>query len=206
MTQSTNITDGDLLRGVIAGDEEAFTALYRRHQGAVFRFALQMSGSRPVAEDVTQEVFITVIKDAGHYDDARGPLGSYLLGIARNQVLRRLRRDGPYVQLPDDDQGEGASYVAESSSNPLADLTRVEAIESVRNAILALPEHYREAVVLCDLHEMKYTEVAAVLGCAVGTVRSRLHRARGLLAEKLRPRAQPEPALSNDDNSKRCFA
>jgi len=68
----------------------------------------------------------------------------------------------------------------------LGDLTRGEAIESVRQAVLALPTNFREVVVLCDLHEMSYVDAAAVLGCALGTVRSRLHRARGMLLEKLK--------------------
>ena len=70
----------------------------------------------------------------------------------------------------------------------MADVTRKETIDSVRKAVLSLPEHYREVVVLCDLQEMDYAEAAAALGCAVGTVRSRLHRARAMLLEKLRPR------------------
>ena len=73
-----------------------------------------------------------------------------------------------------------------SMRDPLDDLTRKEMLESLRQAILALPAHYREVVVFCELHEMSYAEVAETLDCAIGTVRSRLNRARTLLAEKLR--------------------
>jgi RNA polymerase sigma-70 factor (ECF subfamily) len=73
-----------------------------------------------------------------------------------------------------------------ASPDTLANLTRAEAVEAVRQAVLALPTHYREVVVMCDLEEMDYAGAASALGCSVGTVRSRLHRARGLLTAKLR--------------------
>ena len=73
-----------------------------------------------------------------------------------------------------------------AGADALANLTREEALEAVRQAVLALPTHYREVVVLCDLEEMDYANAAAALGCSIGTVRSRLHRARGLLMAKLR--------------------
>ncbi len=77
---------------------------------------------------------------------------------------------------------------------PLDEMSRTEAIEAVRRAVLALPERYREVVVLCDLQEMSYGETAEILGCAIGTVRSRLHRARALLIEKLRPACEEDAA------------
>jgi RNA polymerase sigma-70 factor (ECF subfamily) len=72
-----------------------------------------------------------------------------------------------------------------AQTDPLADLTRDEMVEAVRRAVLALPAHYREVVLLCYLHELSYAEAADVIGCELGTVRSRLHRARALLAERL---------------------
>ena len=77
--------------------------------------------------------------------------------------------------------------------DPAADLTRAEGIDRVRKAVLTLPVRYREVVVLCDLQELSYAETADALGCAVGTVRSRLHRARALLAAKLSPAVQSAP-------------
>jgi len=199
--------DEDLLRMMMAGDEDAFATLYRRRQGAIYRFALHMSGSPEVAEDVTQEVFMTLIGDAGRYDPARGSLASYLYGIARNHVLRRHGADRYYVQLLDDQDDEPPTVGAVAREDPFADLARNEVIEAVRRGVLALPTHYREVIVLCDLHEMNYADAAAVLGCALGTVRSRLHRARKVLAEKLRAAAdsEPEPA-SETGAAARCLA
>jgi RNA polymerase sigma-70 factor (ECF subfamily) len=207
MTVVQTASDEDLYRRMLAGDEDAFAALYRRHQGNIYRFALQMSGSEAVAEDVTQEVFLAVIREAINFDESRGSLAGYLYGIARNQVLRRFKRDSPYVAIADDaEDGEvGPADWPVAGGDPLGDLTRSEEIESVRQAIVALPAHYREVVVLCDLHEMSYAEAAEVLGCAVGTVRSRLHRARALLVEKLRARGKAGVAFPGV-SSARCFA
>ncbi len=171
-------SDEELLRRMAAGDEAAFVALYRRRQAGVYRFALHMSGSESTAEDVTQEVFLTLIRDAGRFDARRGSVAAFLCGIARNYVLRWLDRELPR-QAAEEDERPAAEY------GPLDLLTQAETIESVRSAVVSLPLHYREVVVLCELQEMDYAQAAAALGCAVGTVRSRLHRARGILAERL---------------------
>jgi RNA polymerase sigma-70 factor (ECF subfamily) len=180
MADLTTVPDATLLRRLAAGDEQAFTALYRRRQADIYRFALQMSGSEAIAEDVTQEVFLLLIREASAYDPGRGSLQAFLLGVARNYVLRVLEKNRSGVPLDDDVEPCAAA------ADALADLTREETVESVRQAVLALPAHYREVVVLCDLQELDYAQAAEALGCAVGTVRSRLHRARGLLLEKLR--------------------
>src|SRR5262249_21957006 len=185
---SEDLIDRELLGRVAVGDEEALTRLYRRKQAGIYRFALQMSGSAALAEDVVQEVFLALLRNLGHYRPNRGSVGSFLYGIARNHVLKRLEADRPYRQ-------EGGPERTAENTDPGDTMWRQEEIESGRAAGLAPPRQYRGAVVLCDLHEMDYAEAAAVLGCAVGTVRSRLHRARGLLAEKLRQARGPAPSL-----------
>jgi RNA polymerase sigma-70 factor (ECF subfamily) len=181
--EAPEISDSDLLGLAAGGDEVAFTSLYRRRQAGVYRFALQMSGRPSVAEEVTQEVFLALIREAGRFDPQRGSVVSYLYGIARNHVLRFLERDRNYVAMEDEAERDSAQWTAREDT--LGDLTRGERIESVRRAVLSLPAIFREVVVLCDLHEMSYADAAAALGCAVGTVRSRLHRARGMLLERL---------------------
>lgn len=180
-------TDGDqqLLWLISRGDESAFLAFYRRHQGPLFRFSQQMSGQPEIAEEVTQDVFLVVMKSGSKYDSSRGSVAAYLYGIARNLVLRKLEQERPYLTILDDPESE-YSDVAADREDTLTELTRNERIESLRKAVLALPPAYREVVVLCDLHELDYAEAANALDCAIGTVRSRLHRARALLSEKLR--------------------
>jgi RNA polymerase sigma-70 factor, ECF subfamily len=202
----TTLSDEELLRMMRAGDESAFVSLYHRRQRNIYRFALRMSGSETVAEDVTQEVFMSLICEKGKYDSSRGSLQSYLYGIARYQVLRRIEKDRLLTQISDEriERGDHQHTQNESGNpnlpnapldarleglisltDPLGDLTRREVIDSVRQAVLSLPAHYREVVILCDLHELSYAETAQALGCAIGTVRSRLHRARTLLLDKL---------------------
>jgi RNA polymerase sigma-70 factor (ECF subfamily) len=207
MTLPMTPTDLDLLRQMMTGDEDAFTQLYRRRQASVYRFALQMSGSRTLAEDVTQEVFIALIRDSARYDPGKGSLSAYLYGIARNHVLRKLEQDRPYVQFAErsSDVEENTPEAMIAEGNPLGELTRNERIQELRDLVLSMPPRYREIIVLCDLHEMSYVEAAEVIGCAVGTVRSRLHRARALLIEKLRA-ARDRRATSEEVKPMRCFA
>jgi RNA polymerase sigma-70 factor (ECF subfamily) len=176
--------DNDLLRLISAGDEAAFLEFYNRYQGPVYRFALQMSGKAEIAEEVTQDVFLAMMK-AAKYDRSRGSVSAFLYGIARNLVLRCLARERPYLTLLDDPEGEYTNRVADPGDLE-RDLSLNQRIEILRKAVLALPPAYREVVVLCDLHEMDYLDAAGVVGCAVGTIRSRLHRARALLMEKMR--------------------
>jgi RNA polymerase sigma-70 factor, ECF subfamily len=196
MTSSPGETDDELLIRVQSGDEEAFLALYRRRQAGLFRFALHMCGSMPAAEDVTQEVFLAILREDCGYDPARGTLSGYLFGIARKLVLRHLERGRADVPL----DTEGDDFVHPELSvidDPLQDLTRREGLDSLRRAVHALPRRYREVVVLCDLEEVDYADAAVALGCPIGTVRSRLHRARGLLLERLHQERDPRRALGS---------
>lgn len=194
MAQYSAQTDDELLFRLRNGDEQAFSVLYRRRQGAIYRFALHMSGSPSAAEDITQEVFLALLRGDCGYDRERGTLSGYLFGIARKLVLRNLERgrgDVPLEPNPDENAPRELAVV----DDPLAGLTRHEAIEALRRAVQALPRRYREVVVMCDLEELDYAEAAVVLGCPIGTVRSRMHRARALLLEKLNQDRKPRLAV-----------
>ena len=211
-------SDSELLRRMGAGDQEAFRTIYQRCQGPIYRFALHMTGNTFLAEDVTQEVFMTLIRDAKRFDPARGTLGGFLFGIARNHLRRRWEQERNSVPLPESadeldaimarsklsgkngsssygngngnghSNGNGNGNVAGVSAYMLHrdDFASLENVTRVRQAIATLPENYREVVVLCELDELSYEDAAAALDCPVGTVRSRLHRARAILVEKLR--------------------
>jgi RNA polymerase sigma-70 factor, ECF subfamily len=206
MKLKSDVNDNDLLRLMLAGDEDAFSALYRRRQGSVYRFALQMSGSRWIAEDVTQEVFLFLMREGHVFDDSKGTVGAFLLGVARVHVRRRLRAEHRLEPLGDDSDDDDLFTQPATDVCPLEDLTRAETIESVRKAVLSLPPKYREVVVLCELQDVSYGETAEILGCAIGTVRSRLHRGRALLLAKLRPAADLEETDAATVKSTRCFA
>lgn len=188
MAAAEDPSDEALIVRIVSGDREAFAALYRRRRADVYRFALHISGSRSVADDVTQDVFLAVIHDAGRYRPDRAAVVPWLLGIARNHVRRAMDRR-PTEALPDDESEAGRRLA--SQPDPLGGLARRQHIDALRRAVLELPVKYREVVVLCDLQELSYDDAAAALSCAIGTVRSRLHRGRALLVSRLRGTEQP---------------
>ena len=176
------LADSNLMRRTATGDRQAFATLYHRHHAMVYRFARLMTGSSSAAEDIVQEVFLVVMRDAGRYDPARAALPTYLYGVARHQTRRRLARDRQFVAFDGDAPCTRQITV---DDDPTATLERREALQRLRRAIVSLPRKYREVIVLCDLQDVSYNDAAAALRCAVGTIRSRLHRARHLLAQKM---------------------
>jgi RNA polymerase sigma-70 factor, ECF subfamily len=176
--------DDELLRRAAKGDEEAFTLLYRRHQASLYRFALRMTGSSWAAEEIVQDVFMLLIREPKKYDAARGAVGAFLFGVARNRVLKHLERAPREVPLAEGDEEKPSAFLRETET-PAAWAEARQRSEHVRAAVLELPAEFREAVVLCELEELSYEEAARMMGCPIGTVRSRLHRGRALLLAKL---------------------
>lgn len=194
MTVPPQENDDELLLRIRSGDEQAFLRLYRRRQAALYRFALHMSSSVAVAEDVTQDVFLAVLREDCGFDPERGTLSGYLFGIARKLILRQAERGRTTVAI-ETDSDEATLPELAVDDDPLVDLTHREGIEALRRAVQALPRRYREVVVLCDLEEVDYADAAIALGCPIGTVRSRLHRARALLLDKLKLDRSPRRAM-----------
>ncbi|HEY1303661.1 MAG TPA: RNA polymerase sigma factor [Vicinamibacterales bacterium] len=187
------VEDAGLLEGARRGDTSAFSGLFSRYQGPIFRYAAHMCG-RDAADDIVQETFLAILRGQGQYDPARGPVVSYLFGIARHLVLKRMTVremvgfDGDWDEMVSDAERDQATV--------LDSMTREETIATVRLAIKSLPPLYREAVVLCELQEMSYEAAAGIAACPVGTIRSRLHRAKALLTAKLsavRPQVSQRP-------------
>ncbi|HEY3769066.1 MAG TPA: RNA polymerase sigma factor [Candidatus Angelobacter sp.] len=187
-------TDHELLRQLAKGNETAFSALYARYQGPLYRFAWHMSGNSATAEEVTQEVFMLLIGSPKGYDATKGTFGGYLFGIARNLTRKIMQRSR--LDLPIEEEWLDADDSAFASDlDVLADLSNSELLDYLRKAVLALPEQYREVVALCELEEMSYADAATLLDCAPGTVASRLHRARTLLKEKLKAKLSSQKCL-----------
>ena len=168
-------TDEELYRRVQHGDRDALAELYERREPGLYRYALYASGSRSVAEEVTQEVFLRLIGGGVPFDEKRGSLEGYLYGVARNLLRRRP------VTLGLEQAGDPAS-----DENPLRELIRDERTMALAAAVRQLPPGYRDVVVLCELEERSYEETARLMSCPVGTVRSRLHRARARLSARLK--------------------
>src|SRR5436190_16732540 len=158
MAASEHPSDEELIAGIARGDREAFATLYRRRRADVYRFALHVSGSPQVADDVSQDVFMAVINHAARYRSDRSGVVPWLLGIARNHVRRCVARERPAVSLANDNDSGAARTPAslappavDIDTDPLARLARRRDVAALRRAVLALPVKYREAVVLCDL-------------------------------------------------------
>jgi RNA polymerase sigma-70 factor (ECF subfamily) len=182
--------DEKLLRELARGSQAAFNACYERHQRAIYRFAWHMSANQAIAEEVTQEVFLHLISKPGNYDAGKGALGGYLLGMARNLLRRQLANAGMNVPLVDELLESESAELADES-DMLSDLEHREKLEYLQKSILALPEEYREVLVLCDLEEMSYADAAVALACQPGTIASRLHRARAMLKTRLKEMGCP---------------
>ena len=194
--QPTGQSDAELLHLALAGEEMAFVRLYQRLKGGIFRYAFYMTNSQSIAEEVTQEVFVSLLREGRNYRADRGDVAAFAFGIAHNFVRRIERRERVYHPLPPDQALETLSANLISDSASLAGrLIRNELVDRVRASIASLPDHYRQVVVLCDLCELSYADAALRLHCAVGTVRSRLNRAHGLLAQKLKPLRKLEPDI-----------
>lgn len=177
-------TDAELLRQMHAGVASAFDALYRRHQGPLFRFCLLRSGSSEVAADVVQETFIGLLTGALRFDPLRGSLPNFLFGVGRKLLMKQER---PFAQLviDDDEDGDIEDDLACAAPTPLQRLLNNEQAEQVRQALALLPPHQRDVLILYELHERSYLDIAAICQLDIGTVRSRLSRGRAALAKRL---------------------
>jgi RNA polymerase sigma-70 factor (ECF subfamily) len=176
-----------LLARMKQGDEDAFAELYRRHRDAVYRLAMLYSGSTAHAADVTQETFVHFMTQPHQYDPLRGTLAAWLCGIARNMARRAVsgREDATDPEVMADDSSPHPSFI--DHDTPLERILRGEMAEQVRRAVAGLKPHYRDILILCELSELSYAEAAQVAGIDIGTVRSRLSRARAQLAQRLAP-------------------
>lgn len=191
-----DLADTELLRRTHDGQADAFTALYRRHQGPLYRYALLRCGARDSAADIVQEAFMGLLTGRFAYDPLRGQLPHFLFGVARNLALQLDAAQGRHASLPEpDDDGAPDLESASDAAGPLTRLLDNEAAEEVRRALSLLPPHYRDPVILAELHDLSYLEIATVCQVDIGTVRSRLSRGRAALARRLHAL---RPAPSND--------
>jgi RNA polymerase sigma-70 factor (ECF subfamily) len=173
-----------LLEGIAQGDETAFQAVYEKWTGIIYKFAWQMTGSKSMAEDITQDLFLMIIRSKIRFDPAKGSFSSFLYGVARNLAMKSIRKQHRLFGMLRLFESQNPQRKVQ---DPLLQMTREESAENLRRCILSLPPQYREAIVLCDLHELSYAEAAEITRSAIGTIRSRLHRGRELLIQKMRP-------------------
>jgi RNA polymerase sigma-70 factor (ECF subfamily) len=162
-----------------------FQAAFDAHKDAVYRFAWRMA-SPADAEDITQDVFLTLLRDPTRFDPRRGSLKSFLLGIARNLALKRWRRVHRLEAL-DDDQFVALAHQSLGGGGEPLNIERGEIGELVGRAVRALPPLQREVIILFEYEELSLQEIARAVDSEIGTVKSRLHRGRENLRRMLAP-------------------
>jgi RNA polymerase sigma-70 factor, ECF subfamily len=189
--------DTECMARLAGGDANALCELYQRHGRALLRFSAAMCRSRQAAEDMVHDAFVALLREPLNFDPALGTVFGYLCGVLRHRVSRHFRHEKRWVALDTDND---SSPVHVDEHNPADEIARSEMTAAFRRAMLELPLQHREVIALCDLEELPYTTVAGILNCPVGTVRSRLHRARALLALRLASLElidlQTEPSLA----------
>jgi RNA polymerase sigma-70 factor (ECF subfamily) len=174
--------DAEYVAQLVAGNGGALRPLYERHGRALLRFSAAMCRSRQSAEDMVHDTFVELMREPANFDPTLGSVFAYLCGVLRHRISHHFRQQKRWVAL--DEDGEAPAQVHDAPG-PAEEIARNELTAAFRRAMLELPLPHREVIALCDLEELPYTTVASILDCPVGTVRSRLHRARALLTIRL---------------------
>jgi RNA polymerase sigma-70 factor (ECF subfamily) len=182
-----NTTDAFLLPRCRAGDEAAWSELVRAHTRRVFGLAYRFTGRSDAAEDLTQEIFVKVYQTLHKYREADGSFGAWLMALARNHAIDQYRR-GRQERARREEDPAVLETARASGEHPVAGIEREERARIVHRGLRALPPDLRLPLVLCDLQGLPYEEIAAALGVPLGTVKSRINRARLELAKRLTAR------------------
>jgi RNA polymerase sigma factor (sigma-70 family) len=153
-----------------------FREAFHLHKDVLYRFAYRMTGSRAVAEDVVQESYLALWRRSGAYDSRRGAMRAFLLGIARNLILKRWRDERPQEEL------DAEAFICQP-----VDLPAGERAAFVARAVAMLPPLQREALILAEYEELPLGEIARATGAELAAAKSRLHRARANLRRLLAP-------------------
>ncbi len=183
--RNTNGDDAEYVAQLVAGDGAALRPLYERHGRALLRFSAAMCRSRQAAEDLVHDTFVELMREPANFDPSQGSVFAYLCGVLRHRVSHHFRNQRRWVALDDGADGGDPGTPVHDGPGPVDEIARSELTAAFRQAMLELPLPHREIIALCDLEELPYAMVASILDCPVGTVRSRLHRARALLTIRL---------------------
>ncbi len=180
-------SDESLVDKARAGDYRAFELLFERHRTLVYRFVYQMAPRRDDAEDIVQEVFVRAYQNLHRYRD-EAKFTTWLLRIATNLGTDRARMTNRRQALEQREAAGALEWMTVGErEDPVANLQQAELKEVLRRALLALPDHHRNVIVMRDIEEMEYTDIAATLGCSVGGAKLRVLRARRALRDRVAP-------------------
>jgi RNA polymerase sigma-70 factor, ECF subfamily len=178
-----DLADEDLMQLVRRGDPDAFATVYDRHASAAFSLAYRMMGSRPTAEDVTQEAFLSAWRAGARYDRARGSVRTWLLGIVHNRAIDALRR-GKVRDFPRSEE-ESAAERVEAPERTDAEVARRQEAATIRVALETLPREQSQVIELAYFGGFTHTEIAEMVQAPVGTVKGRMRLALKKLRDDL---------------------
>ncbi len=181
----TPLLDEELAARIAQGDREALGLVYDRYARVVFSVSLRLIGERPVAEEVTQEVFVNLWLRAGTYSADKGKFSTWLLSIAHNRAvdqLRRMHREGKSVPL----EGPEMDHAATDGPDPAQETSTLADRQAVRRSVDQLPPQQREVLVLAYYHGLTQVEIANQLGAPLGTVKTRMRLGLLKLRDMLR--------------------
>lgn len=176
-----------LITKAFEGDAAAFGEIYFLLRDPIYGFAFRMLGEASAAEDITQETFIFLIENSRKYQKERGSLLSFLCGVARNRIMHHLRKSGNSVEVSHEESDDYTESKDETGRDPLQILLEHELEIKVTEGIAELPPLQREVIILREMHELSYEDIAKITGDEINAVKVRLYRARRNLARRIAP-------------------
>jgi RNA polymerase sigma-70 factor (ECF subfamily) len=189
--------DDQLVLLAKAGDYSAFETLYDRHRMLVFRYSYQMMPNRDEAEDMVQEVFVRAYQNLHRYRD-EAKFTTWLLRIATNLATDRARMSSRRTTLEQREATGGLAWMTIGEfDDPIQNLEGGRRIVALKKALAAMPAHHRQAIVLRDIEEREYSDIAEILSCTIGGAKLRVLRARRVLRDRVGPMLE-DPTLTNE--------
>lgn len=176
-----------LIEKAVEGDAEAFGEIYFLLRDAIYGFAFRMTNETSIAEDITQEVFMFFIKYPENFDSSRGTLFSFLCGVARNKVFNHLKKSGTRLEANNFETEDFENLTNGNGKSPLQILLDKEFSVKVEECAAKLSPFQREVLILREMEDLSYEEIAKITETDIGVVKSRLYRARRALAGELAP-------------------
>ncbi len=176
-----------LIEKAVEGDAEAFGEIYFLLRDAIYGFAFRMTNETSIAEDITQEVFMFFIKFPDNFDSSRGTLFSFLCGVARNKVFNHLKKSGTRLETNNFETEDFENLTNGNGKSPLQILLDNEFSVKVEECAAKLSPFQREVLILREMEDLSYEEIAKITETDIGVVKSRLYRARRALANELAP-------------------
>jgi len=187
LIKSNRHIEAKLIEQAARGDAAAFGKIYFLLRDPIYGFAFRMLGENSAAEDITQETFIFFIENSQKYQTERGSLLAFLCGVARNRIMRHLRKSGHKPEVSREETDDLTEPKDEFARSPLEVLLERELETKVNESLAELPPLQREAIILREMQELSYEEIAKITGDDVNAVKVRLYRARRNLARRIAP-------------------